>query len=263
MPTGAITSHIDVALLVLYAFWIFFACLVFYLHREGKREGYPLQNDRSERGITVHGFPHTPPPKTFRMADGSTVTVPRRDAEAPLAAVPAARFPGAPFTPTGNPMLDGVGPASWVARADVPDLTYDEGIPKIVPLRFAPGFHLDPEDPDPRGMPVLGADGVVAGKITDAWVDRSEVIIRYLEAEVTGSAGPRQVLIPMPLCRIQTVGHKGDGRVHVQSILAGQFAAAPMLKAPDTVTLREEDRVSAYFGGGNLYATAARTEPLV
>lgn len=263
MPTGAITSHIDVAQIVLYAFWIFFACLVVYLHREGKREGYPLQSDRSDQGIAVHGFPRAPKPKTFVLGHGGTVTVPRRDEAMPLAATPAAMFPGAPLAPTGNPMQDGVGPASWVARADVPDLTYDEGLPKIVPLRVAAGYHLDPEDPDPRGMPVLGADGVVAGKITDAWVDRSEVIIRYLEAEVAGSAGPRQVLIPMPLARIQTIGHKGDGRVHVKSILAKQFAAAPALKDADKITLREEDRVSAYFGGGNLYATAARTEPLL
>jgi len=32
--TGAITGYIDVAQLTLYAFWIFFAGLVFYLRRE-------------------------------------------------------------------------------------------------------------------------------------------------------------------------------------------------------------------------------------
>ena len=49
MQTGAITSHIDVAQVALYAFWIFFAGLIFYLRSEDKREGYPLQSDRSDR----------------------------------------------------------------------------------------------------------------------------------------------------------------------------------------------------------------------
>ena len=52
MPTGAITQYIDVAQLTLYAFWIFFALLIVYLRREDKREGYPLESDRSG-SITV------------------------------------------------------------------------------------------------------------------------------------------------------------------------------------------------------------------
>ncbi|HEY5309302.1 MAG TPA: photosynthetic reaction center subunit H, partial [Casimicrobiaceae bacterium] len=47
MHAGAITSYIDVAQIALYAFWIFFAGLIFYLRREDKREGYPLESDRS------------------------------------------------------------------------------------------------------------------------------------------------------------------------------------------------------------------------
>ena len=43
---GAITGYIDVAQMVLYAFWIFFAGLIYYLHREDKREGYPLVSER-------------------------------------------------------------------------------------------------------------------------------------------------------------------------------------------------------------------------
>ena len=43
MGTGAITEYMDLAQLALYVFWIFFFSLVIYLHREGKREGWPLQ----------------------------------------------------------------------------------------------------------------------------------------------------------------------------------------------------------------------------
>ena len=36
------TNSMDFAQIVLYAFWVFFALLVYYLRREDKREGYPL-----------------------------------------------------------------------------------------------------------------------------------------------------------------------------------------------------------------------------
>ena len=41
------------------------------------------------------------------------------------------------------------------------------------------------------------------------------------------------------------------------------FRSAPVLANPDQVTKREEDRIVGYYGGGNLYATAARQEPLL
>ena len=40
-----IVGNIDAAQVVLYAFWIFFACLIWYLQAESRREGYPLEND--------------------------------------------------------------------------------------------------------------------------------------------------------------------------------------------------------------------------
>ena len=76
MHRGAITDYIDVAQVVLYVFWIFFAGLIVYLRREDKREGYPLESDRSGR-VTVQGFPRIPAPKSFVLADGMTVFAPR------------------------------------------------------------------------------------------------------------------------------------------------------------------------------------------
>jgi photosynthetic reaction center H subunit len=76
MESGAITSYIDVAQVVLYAFWIFFFGLILYLRREDKREGYPLESDRS-RNISVQGFPAIPRPKSFRLADGTVLQAPR------------------------------------------------------------------------------------------------------------------------------------------------------------------------------------------
>ena len=47
----------------------------------------------------------------------------------------------------------------------------------------------------------------------------------------------------------------------VKSILASQFADVPGIKNPDQITLLEEDKICAYYGGGTLYATPARAEP--
>ncbi len=82
METGAITNQIDVAQLVLYAFWIFFFGLILYLRREDKREGYPLESDRSGR-VKVQGFPRIPSPKTFRLDDGTMRYAPRAEAPEP------------------------------------------------------------------------------------------------------------------------------------------------------------------------------------
>lgn len=265
MPKGSITAYIDVAQVTLYLFWFFFAGLVFYLLRENKREGYPLESDRSGH-VTVQGFPAIPPPKTYLLPHGGTQTAPRTEHDGrKLAAEPIAPWPGAPLVPTGDPMRDGVGPAAWTERADVPDLAVDGGN-RIVPLRVAAAFHVDARDPDPRGMTVLGADGLIGGTVTDVWVDRSESLIRYLEVALpkakaaNGEASPvRTVLLPMTFSRI-------DGRrkrVNVRSILADQFAAVPMLASADKVTRREEDRICGYYGGGTLYATPARAEPML
>ncbi len=108
-----------------------------------------------------------PEPKTFKLrTDGSLVYAPKagpRSQSVPR--LHPAAWPGAPLEPTGNPMLDGVGPAAYAERADVPDLTLD-GHPKIVPMRVATEFTVEARDPDPRGMEVVGADGEVGGVVT-------------------------------------------------------------------------------------------------
>ncbi len=254
MNTGAITGYFDVAQIVLYTFWIFFAGLVIYLHRENKREGYPLESDRSS-SITVQGFPAVPPPKTYHLADGSTVQLPRPETDTrKVLAEPIGRYPGAPLAPTGDGMRDAVGPAAYALRATHPDRALD-GKPLIQPMRRASEFSVASEDPDPRGMPVYGADGERGGTVSDVWVDRAEYLIRYLEVQ-TGAG--RHVLLPMTLAKVD-----GRGYVRVKSILGSQFEHVPAHANPDEVTLREEDQISAYYGGGTLYATGARAEPLL
>jgi len=255
MEKGAIVGSIDLAQVVLYTFWVFFLGLIIYLRREDKREGYPLVSDR-RGGVSVIGFPSPPAPKTFRLAHGGTAMAPNGKSDPPVTKARATMpWPGAPLEPTGNPMLDGVGPAAYAHRADVPDLTI-EGHDKIVPMRIAVDFAIATEDPDLRGMPVIAADRKTAGTIRDVWVDRSEVVIRYLEVEL---AGGKHVLLPWNFSRVD----RRRGNVTVKSILARQFADVPATKSPDRITLLEEDRIVAYYGGGHLYAVPSRTEPLL
>ncbi len=260
MGKGEITGYIDVAQITLYVFWVFFFGLVFWLRKEDRREGYPLESDPTgkvkDRGAGLL-FPR---PKTFRVRSGETFTAPnfRRD-ERPVAARRVGNWPGAPLVPTGNPLVDGVGPAAWAERADRPDLTWD-GKNKIVPSRSDPHYGIASGDPDPRGIAVVGADGKVAGTVTDIWVDRAEHVVRYLEVDAGPGTGP--LLVPMNLAKIVGNRTKG-GSVKVRSILAAQFDQAPRIKSPDSVTFLEEDRICAYFAGGNLYATPKRSEPLL
>lgn len=257
MQTGALGSYIDLAQVLLYVFWIFFAGLIYYLQREMKREGYPLDSDRTARAprIAVQGFPSIPQPKAYKLADGSTAMAPngKRDARE-IKARPVAPHPGAPLEPTGDPMIDGVGPAAYAQRADVPDLTM-EGDPRIVPLRVARDHVLESRDPDPRGMPVVGADRRVGGVVRDVWVDRSEAAIRYLEVETAD--GARRVLLPINFTRIKR------NEVNVKAILAKHFAQVPRTRQPDRITRLEEERITAFYGGGTLYAEPARQEPLL
>jgi photosynthetic reaction center H subunit len=251
MGTGAITQYIDVAQLVLYAFWIFFAGLIYYLVRESHREGYPMETENG-RGGKIGGWP-VPPPKIFKTEHGDVVVPdPNRD-KRPLALEPMHRWNGAPLEPTGNPLLDGVGPGAWAERADTPDVN-PEGQPKILPLRVASAYGVARQDVDPRGLPVVGADGVTGGIVRDMWLDTSEMVFRYIEIEV---AGGRHVLLPVPFARI-----KRD-KVKVAAVFGHHFADVPATKSPDQVTLLEEEKIVAYYGGGLLYADPQRQEPLV
>jgi len=177
---------------------------------------------------------------------------------AELKAEPVDGHNGSPLVPTGDPMVDGVGPASWAERADVPDRTA-HGDAKIVPMRMHAGFSIAEGDPDPRGLPVKACDGAIAGTIADVWVDRSEPQVRYYEVQLAD--GSRRVLLPSGFVQWPNYGLWGNDHVIVKAITAEQFARVPATAREDQVTLREEDRIMAYFAGGHLYATPERSQP--
>jgi photosynthetic reaction center H subunit len=176
----------------------------------------------------------------------------------PVNATPSAYFPGAPLIPNGDPMTAGVGPGSYAQRQDIPDATV-HGTPKIVPLRTAPDFYVDPKDPNPVGMTVIGADGEAGGVVRDVWVDQAEYLVRYYEVETGDKDKKRNVLLPATLARIASASRQ----VRVKSILGRQFASVPAHKKPDIVTRLEEEKIFGFFGAGTLYATPQRAEPLL
>jgi photosynthetic reaction center H subunit len=253
MGTGAITQYVDLAQIVLYMFWIFFFGLVVYLVREGKREGFPLESDRKDYA-TIEGWPPVPSPKSFKLQSGEILYAPHdRDIRQDLPVKRMGNYPGSPVEPTGNPMVDGIGPAAWTKRMDVPDHMLD-GSAKIIPLRATGEFSVAIQDVDPRGLEVFGCDSKPAGKIVDLWVDQAEMMFRYLEMTTNGG---RKVLLPINFARI-----KSDG-IYVHAITAAQFEQVPGTRQPDQVTFLEEDKIVGYFGGGKLYATPDRQEPLL
>ena len=76
-----------------------------------------------------------------------------------------------------------------------------------------------------------------------------------LASAIVTDSGP--VLAPMMMAKVD----KRRRLVKIDALLASQFAGAPRIASADSITLYEEERVQAYFGGGYLYATPERQEP--
>ncbi|CAM3036702.1 Photosynthetic reaction center subunit H [Sphingomonas antarctica] len=251
-----LTPSIDVALLVFWAFVLFFIGLVFYLRREDRREGYPLEDEVSGRVETAGGPMHTSASKSFRLPfDRGMVSTPTKGREpVDIAARRMERSSGSPYVPTGDPFTDGIGPAAWAERAKHADLDMD-GHPRIVPLSSAPDYSIAREDAGVTGWPLIGADGEVAGTVTDLWIDKADRLVRYIQFASEG--GP--ALAPIMMAKVD----RRKRQITIDALRASQFAGVPRLGAIDQITLYEEERVQAYFGGGYLYATPDRQEPIL
>lgn len=252
--TSAFFGNFDLASLAVWLFWVFFALLIFYIQRENMREGYPLVDDDGNPSPNQGPFP-VPDDKTFKLPHGrGELTVPsgQRGDREDLALARTNDANGFPFEPTGDPMVDGVGPASWAPRKDWPELD-GHGHNKLQPMRNLPGFAVAAGS-DPRGLPVRFGDKAIGGTVTDMWVDVPEQMVRYLEYSLADGSTR---LVPMTLARIWF------GEVKVRSIFSGHVANVPTLASPDQITLLEEDKISAYYAGGILYANEARLEPQI
>ena len=252
-------GNTDYAELALWAFFLFFIGLVIYLRREDHREGYPMEDDPT--GVVHSRSLFARPDKTFILPFGHGLVFKPGPREVEPVRPNVARlspYSGAPLTPTGNPLIDGVGPAAYAERARRPDVTF-EGHAKIVPIGKSHGFRIARGDPNPVGMPMFGCDKVMAGVVTDVWVDQSDRLIRYLQVRLTGAAGGKTVLAPMFMSQVD----KRGGTITCDAIRADQFADAPVIESDSEITMYEEERVQGYFGGGYLYAKRSRLEPFL
>ncbi len=242
----------DLASLAIWLFWIFFAGLVYYLQTENMREGYPLRDDSDGVPANESLLP-LPKEKTFILRDGrGTLTVPSREYEdakmrTDLALAQSSPATGSPWIPTGDPMVDGVGPASWAPRRDEPELDA-HGHVKIKPMSMLPDFKVS-AGRDPRGKVVVGGDGEVVGRVTDMWVDVPEALVRYLTVDLNPEGSGKTRLIPINLAKIQS------DRVTVRSLHASNWDNVPATKSMEQVTVLEEDKITAYYAGGTLYAS--------
>jgi photosynthetic reaction center H subunit len=251
------TSGLDVAQVILYVFWIFFFGLIFWLRREDRREGYPLENDNPKRVLRPNSI-LIPTPKTFRLRDGGTVQAPNFERDTrPIQAERTAASAGSPLEPLGDPMLSGVGAASFAARADSPELTR-EGHDLIVPMRVAEGFAVM-AGPDPRGWDVIATDGKPAGTVKELWVDRADVMVRYLEVELASGDASGSRLLPITMLLLD----RDSKKVRVASIRSDHFANVPTLKEPNRISVLEEERISAFYAGGRRYAEPKRLGPVL
>ena len=146
-------GNFDLASAAIWLFWIFFAGLVYYLQTENMREGYPLETDDGAISPNQGLFP-VPKDKTLILPHGrGEVTVPSgQNPDRPVLALQrTSKAAGSPYVPTGNPMMDGVGPASWAPRRDVPELDA-HGHAKIQPMSKLEDFKVS-AGTDPRGKP--------------------------------------------------------------------------------------------------------------
>jgi photosynthetic reaction center H subunit len=245
---------LDIAELTFYLFFLFFLGLVWYLNRESRREGYPLEHDIS--GVVGDDISRLDfsEKKRFQLPHGMGIYVPE---DVPRDAMPTNVLPrvyaGTPLDVTGELLASGLGPGGYALRADRPDVDMF-GRPRIVPMAVAEHVSVVAQDTDPRGLPVVGVDGKVAGTVRDLWVDRAEHVIRYLDVALNEGG---TATLPMPMVKVSR------GKVVTDAVTAAQFANCPQLASAVQITLLEEEKVSAYFGAGYLWATPQRSEPLV
>ena len=246
-------GDVDLASVAIWSFWLFFAGLVVYIQRENTREGYPLENEtEAGRKAGVFGMPRD---KTFVLPHGrGTLTVPsgQRPDRTDLALRASSASAGSPYIPTGDPMVDGVGPAAWANRSDLPELD-GHGHPKIRPMSQLPDFRIS-AGRDPRGLPVVAGDGEVVGRITDLWIDVPEQMIRFLTIDVNPEGSGKLRLVPIHMVRV-----KSD-RVVVRSLHQRHFDGIPQIASSDQITILEEEKIMAWVAGGTLYAEPSKVE---
>ncbi len=243
---GAITDYIDVAQAAWWLFFLAFIGIVLLLLREDRREGYP----KDSLGLEPLAGPQLlPPSRPMLRLDGTATAQPHHDPAPPVRAHPLFRFAGSPLVPDGNPLTSAVGPGTYTMRRDEPFLMVD-GTHQVQPLRAAEGWEVMPGETDLRGMRVLDIRFLPVGRVEELWVDRGVKILRYLEISLDEGQGADPVLLPIHHCDVD----ERERDIRVTALHQGQFNDVPRLRAPDSITAREEDMVNSYYAGGRFHS---------
>lgn len=248
---GNVVGNLDIAILCVIAFVIFFVGLVFHLRREDKREGYPIEvAGLFGKTYFAEGFPPMPSPKIFYRPHGRGVAYAPRTEE-PEVVRPGTTLPpmGFPLDPGPDPLGEGIGAAAYTTlREEEPDLDV-EGEPKLIPLNEHPEYYVPDGDPDPRGWVLISADDRKVGIVHDLWFNRAEFFLRYYEVSIDGAEGRR--LIPAFFAEALP----SDGAVRATTLVAEDLRRAPVRAREDCITMREEDRLNGFFAGGLRFST--------
>ena len=255
MVGNSFFGNFDLASLAIWMFWIFSAGLIYDLQTENMREGYPLVDD-TDMAKPKAGLFSPAGDKSFLLPHGQgDLTVPssQRGERTDLALTRTSKAAGSPDDPTGDPMVGGVGPATWAPRRDGLELD-GHGHAKIRPLSALPDFKVS-AGRDPRGKAVVGGDGEVVGRVVDMWVDVPENLVRYLTLDLNPEGSGPQRLIPINMARIQS------DRVTVRSLFKHNFLGVPVTRKADEVTLLEEEKICTRYAGGTLYTSPGRLGP--
>ena len=199
---GELTAHMDVAQVVLYAFWVFFAGLVFYLRREDRREGYPLEAEVPGH-FKARNSCWIPEPKMFLRADGRQGPCPElQGGRAPDQRAEGRALAGRAAHPDGRSDARRRRPRQ-LRRAPRRALHRPLTATICSPRSASPRTSRSPsEGANPARLRRGRADGVAAGASATCGSTARKSIVRYFEVKLSArqaraSAGPfrgRQLL---------------------------------------------------------------------
>ena len=233
----------------LYAFWLFFAGLIFYLRREDKREGYPLDSDRLGGGVVGRASRPCRGRRPSSLPHGGTYR--RRAAPGPreLAADAAGPWPGAPLDADRQPDDRRRRPRRLRAARDMPDLT----------LRRRAAHRADARGPRLRGRGARTAtraacrsSAPTAGRRHRDATSGSTAPSRRSassRSELAGGRRPSRAAADRP-----RADRRRERQIRSSSILGHQFADVPRLRTRP-VTLLEEDKICGLLRRRHLYAS--------
>ena len=249
MIRGAI-GNLDVAQIVLYAFFAFFTALIWYLRREDRREGYPLESEAARR---VQGARLSADPVAEDLPSRRGGVAQRPDYAARRSPVKAAKvepWPGAPLQPTRRSDARRGRPRRLQRNAPSRPLQDDAWRGSDFAAAHS-AISRSRRWRNPIGFSVVGADHTSVGVDQSMFGSIAPKSHRALSTKCSSPAPSRRVLLPVYFA----ASSRSAAASWSRRCSPNSSSNVPALGTPDRVTMLEEDRIAAYYGAGTLYAT--------